>query len=326
MPSLLFALHASSDYGRRLASHLGVGLAAHEERAFEDGEFKIRPLQSVRGQHVFLLGSLYSEPNLSVNDKLVRLLLFAGALRDASAREITLLLPYLAYARKDRRTQARDPISLRYLAQMIEAVGVDRVVTLEVHNPAAYQNAFRCVAEHLDAFPVFLDWLSQILPSGEAITVVSPDTGGYKRAQLFRKKLTQRLQVEAEIAVTEKLRSGGELHHGRLLGEVKGKIALIFDDLIVTGSTLVHTARLCREAGAKRVLALAAHGLFHRDADRHLTDPALDQIVVTDTVPLWQSAAQALKAKLTVLDTTAFLAQVIQRIDAGKPLTELFEY
>ncbi|GAB6067853.1 ribose-phosphate pyrophosphokinase [Methylothermus subterraneus] len=322
---LLFALQGFREYGRRLAAHLGLSLGEHEERAFEDGEFKIRPLESVRGRHAFVLGSLHSEPTLSVNDKLLRLLMFTGALRDASAREITLVLPYLAFARKDRRSQARDPVSLRYLAQMIEAVGADRVVTLEVHNPAAYQNAFRCIAEHLDSFPIFLDWLLTVLPPGEPLTVVSPDTGGYKRAQRFRRKLAERLGNAVEMAVTEKLRGGGELYHGRLLGEVAGSTALIFDDLIVTGSTLAHAARLCKKAGARQVFALAAHGLFHPDAERHLTDPALDKVVVTDTVTSWALAAQAIQAKLTVLDTTAFLAQVVRRIHTGNPLTELFD-
>lgn len=323
---LLFALQASSEYGSRVAAHLNVPLGKHEERAFEDGEFKIRPLQSVRGQHVFLLAALYSEPKLSVNDKLMRLLLFTGALRDASAREITLVLPYLAYARKDRRTQARDPVSLRYLAEMIEAVGADRVVTLEVHNPAAYQNAFRCVTEHLESFPVFLDWLFPILTPEEPITVLSPDTGGYKRAQRFRQQLAARLGSEVGIAVTEKLRSGGELYHGRLLGEVAGSTVLIFDDMIVTGSTLAHAARLCKAEGAKQVWALAAHGLFHPSANQHLADPALDRIAVTDTISSSQLTSELVKDKLTVLDTTSLLAQAIGKIDAGGSLTELFDH
>lgn len=323
---LLFALQAFSEYASQVAARLSIPLGKHEERAFEDGEFKIRPLQSARGRHVFLLASLYSDSNLSVNDKLLRLLLFTGALRDASAREITLVLPYLAYARKDRRTQARDPVSLRYLAQMIEAVGADRVVTLEVHNPAAYQNAFRLIAEHLDSFPVFLDWLLPVLTPEEPVTVVSPDTGGYKRAQLLRQKLAGRLGSEVGIAVTEKLRGGGELYHGRLLGEVAGSTVLIFDDMIVTGRTLAHAARMCKAEGAKRVFALAAHGLFHPNANQHLADPALDKIVITDTVTPWQLTSQEVKAKLTVVDTTGFLAQAIQQIHQSGSLTELFDY
>lgn len=320
---LLFTLQAFSEYGRKVASHLGVVLGEHEERSFEDGEFKIRPLQSARGRHVFLLCSLYSDPQLSVNDKLLRLLLFTGALRDASASEITLVLPYLAYARKDRRTQARDPVSLRYLAEMIEAVGADRVVTLEVHNPAAYQNAFRCVAEHLESFPVFLNRLIPGLAAEESIAVVSPDTGGYKRAQLFRQQLAQRLGREVAIAVTEKLRGGGKLYHGRLLGEVAGSTVLIFDDMIVTGSTLVHAARLCKAEGAKQVFALAAHGLFHPSANQHLIDPALDRIIITDTVTSWQLVSETVKNKLAILDTSHLLAQAIQRIHSGGSLTEL---
>ncbi|XSG85670.1 MAG: ribose-phosphate diphosphokinase [Methylohalobius sp. ZOD2] len=324
---LLFALQASREYGARVAAHLGIDLGAHEERAFEDGEFKIRPLQSVRGRHVFVLTSLYSDPDLSVNDKLLRLLMFTGALRDASAREISLILPYLAYARKDRRTKSRDPLSLRYLAEMIEAVGADRVVCFEVHNPAAYENAFRRVAEHLKATSVFLRPLLPELRS-ESVAVVSPDAGGYKRAQDFREQLARALDKEAsevELAFVEKKRSAGELTHGRLVGSVTKGTVIIIDDLIVTGRTLVHAARACKAQGASRVLALATHGVFHPSADQILADPALDRIVVTDTVPPWRIQGDQVKNKMTVLSATDLTARAIETIHTHGSLTRLME-
>src|SRR5512135_3205205 len=140
-PIHLFALNASRAFGERVAQRLGMPLSPHEERDFEDGEHKARPLASVRGADVFVIQSLYGEPGQGVNDKLCRLLFFIGALRDASAGRVTAVVPYLCYARKDRKTQARDPVTTRYVAALFEAVGTDRVLTLDVHNLAAFQNA-----------------------------------------------------------------------------------------------------------------------------------------------------------------------------------------
>ena len=139
----LFALHATAELGAAVAAALGRPLAAHEEREFEDGEHKARPLEAVRGADVFVLQSLHGGPEQSANDKLCRLLFFIGALKDSGAARVTALVPYLCYARKDRRTKPNDPVTTRYVASLFEAVGTDAVVTLDVHNPAAFENAFR---------------------------------------------------------------------------------------------------------------------------------------------------------------------------------------
>ena len=188
---LIFALNATRDLGTAVARALGLELAPHEEREFEDGEHKARPLISVRGRDVYVVQSLHGGPEASPNDKLCRLLFFAGALRDAGAARVTAVVPYLAYARKDRRTQLRDPITTRYVAQLIEAVGVDRVVTVDVHNLAAFENAFRCPTMHLEARPLFVAHLLPLLRERE-MAVVSPDAGGVKRAELFRESLARR--------------------------------------------------------------------------------------------------------------------------------------
>jgi len=178
---LIFAPEATRDLGAAIAGALGAELAPHEEREFEDGEHKARPLISVRGRDVYLVQSLHGGPGASPNDKLCRLLFFAGALRDAGAERVTAAIPYLAYARKDRRTQTRDPITTRYVAQLIEAVGVDRVVTVDVHNLAAFENAFRRPTVHLEARPLFVSHLLPLLRDRK-VAVVSPDAGGAKRA------------------------------------------------------------------------------------------------------------------------------------------------
>src|SRR5919106_3683656 len=198
MPQLvLFALDGSRDLGERIAGHLGIALADHEERAFEDGEHKARPLVNVRGRDVFVVHSLYSDPAQSANDKLCKLLFFIGALRDASAARVTAVVPYLAYARKDRKTQTRDPVTTRYVAMLFEAVGVDRVLSIDVHNLAAFQNAFRCPTEHLGARPLFVRHFADVL-GDEPVAVLSPDVGGMKRAEAFRQTLVSALGRDLE--------------------------------------------------------------------------------------------------------------------------------
>ena len=184
----IFALGSSRAYADRVCRHLDVPLAEHEEREFEDGEHKARSLVDVRHHDAFVIHALHGEPGQSVNDKLCRLLFFAGALKDAGAHRVTAIAPYLSYARKDRRTKAHDPVTIRYLAQMAEAVGVDGVVTIDVHNLAAFENAFRCRTEHLEAIPLFVEHFAPLL-RGKAAAIVSPDIGGAKRAEQFRRDL-----------------------------------------------------------------------------------------------------------------------------------------
>ena len=204
----LFALNASREFGQRVADALGAPLARHEEREFEDGEHKARPLENVRGRDVYVVHSLYGDGQQSVNDKLVRLLLFLGALRDASAGRITAVIPYLCYARKDRRSKPRDPVSTRHVAGLLESVGADCVVTLDVHNLASYENAFRIRTEHLEARKLFAEFFRS-LAGDEPVAVVSPDVGGVKRAEAFRESLERRLGRAASRAFMEKSRSEG---------------------------------------------------------------------------------------------------------------------
>ena len=258
----LFALNATRDFGERVAAKLAVPLTEHEEREFEDGEHKARPLVSIRAKDAYIIQSLYSDDRQSVNDKLCRLLFFAGALRDAGAGRVTAVIPYLAYARKERKTQPRDPVTTRYVASLIEAVGVERMVTMDVHNLAAFQNAFRCRTEHLEANPLFLRHLLPELGNSAQIVVVSPDVGGIKRAERFREALARALKQEVPGAFVEKSRAKGAVSFGRLIGDVRGSIVVILDDLISTGSTLVNAAKACKDKGATRVYAAASHGLF----------------------------------------------------------------
>jgi ribose-phosphate pyrophosphokinase len=321
---MLFALDASAEFGARIAGHLGVALSRHEERNFEDGEHKARPLVNVRGRDVFVLQSLHGDGRESVNDKLCRLLFFIGALKDAAAGSVTAVVPYLGYARKDRKSQPRDPVTTRYVAGLFEAVGTDRVVTLDVHNLAAYQNAFRCGTEHLEANHLFVSHFVPLIGARE-VAVVSPDAGGIKRAEQFRLRLSHALGRPVAAAFAEKHRSGGVVSGELIVGDVQGKCAIIIDDLISTGTTIARTVQACVGLGAQQVLAAATHGLFVGDAGQILAADALAGIVVTDSVPPFRLPAGKVRDKLTVLDSTALFAGAIERIHGGGSITALLE-
>lgn len=188
---VIFALETSHGFGERVCRVLETPLSRHEERSFEDGEHKTRPLIGVRDRDVYVIQSLHGDESFSPNDKLCRLLFFLGALREGSAGRITAVVPYLCYARKDRKTKPYDPVTTRYVAGLFEAVGVDCLVTMDVHNLAAFQNAFHlAIPENLQATPLFARYFAAEFPS-EELVVVSPDAGGVQRAEQFRQALSR---------------------------------------------------------------------------------------------------------------------------------------
>jgi ribose-phosphate pyrophosphokinase len=320
----LFCLNASHFLGEPVSHHLGLSLSDHEEREFEDGEHKVRSLVNVRGADVFVIHSLYGEPQASENDKLCRLLFFIGALKDAGAERVTAIAPYLCYSRKDRKTKSRDPVTTRYVACLLEAVGCDRIVTLDVHNLAAYQNAFRCGNEHLEAKPLFVKHFAPLVGDG-GVVVVSPDIGGVKRAEKFRQALSQGLQREVGNAFVEKYRSSGVVSGEKVVGDVKDRSAIIIDDLISSGTTLARSAAACRQHGATRVYAAATHGVFAEASNRVLATPDLDQVVITNSIPPFRLTAKDVKDKLAIVDIAPLLAEAILRMHEGGSLVDLLE-
>jgi len=319
---VLFALQSSRAYGEKIAGRLGIPLSDHEERAFDDGEHKTRPLVNVRGRDVYVIQSLYSDDGQSVNDKLCRLLFFIGALRDASAGRITAVVPYLCYARKDRKTQTRDPVTTRYVACLFEAVGTDRIVTLDVHNVAAFQNAFRCGTDHLEARKLFVDHFKATLRD-EDLVVISPDIGGMKRADAFREALGRATDRTIPGGFMEKQRARGVVSGESLFADVEGRTVIIIDDLISTGTTIARAAKACRQNGAKRIYVAASHGVFAAKANEVLADPVFEKVIITDSLPPFRLAGDLVYNKLVVLDAAELFAAAIDRIHSGGSLVEL---
>jgi ribose-phosphate pyrophosphokinase len=318
----LFALGATRDFGEAVARALGRELDPLEEREFEDREHKARPLVGVRGADAYVIQSLHGGPEESPNDKLCRLLFFLGALRTNGAARITAVIPYLAYARKDRQTKPRDPLTARYIAELIEAMGATRVVAMEVHNPVAYQNAFRIETVALDLRGVLLDRAAELAGDGP-IAIASPDPGGVKRAQLFREALEARLGRAVGFALMEKRRSAGVVSGSLLAGDVEGARVLVVDDMVASGHTMTRAAEALRSVGVAEVWALAAHGLFTEGAEKALADSRLDGWIVTDTVPPFRIAESPSRARVEHVASAPLFGEVISRLAEGGSLTDL---
>ncbi|SPH18806.1 Ribose-phosphate pyrophosphokinase [Defluviimonas aquaemixtae] len=322
---LLFAMEASRDFGQAVAGHLGTNLDPHEERAFEDGEHKSRPLVNVRGRDAYVIQGLHGDAEQNTNDKLVRLLMFLATLKDDGAARVTAVIPYLAYARKDRQTKARDPVATRTLARLIESVGTDSVMTLDVHNLAAFQNAFRCCNWHLDTRSLFARHVIPQLGSAE-LSVVSPDAGGVKRAQLFREMLEGLLGRPVRAAFMEKRRSAGVVSGSHLVGDAEGRTAIVVDDMIASGGTMVRAAQALKERGAEQVIAFAAHGLFTKGAEQALEDAAIDRWIVTDTVPRRSIDPVLFDRRVEVVSAAPLFAEAIRRLHHDGSLVELLSF
>lgn len=320
----VFSLACGCSLLDRICRHLGIDPGRHEEREFEDGEHKIRALESVRGRDVYVVQSLHGDDELSVNDKLMRVLVFLAALGDAGAARVTAIAPYLCYARKDLRTKPRDPVTTRYVATLFEAAGAARMVTIDVHNPAAYQNAFRIPAELLTAAPALVDAFAPLVGDRAAV-VVSPDAGGMKRAERFRQLLERRLERPVGLAFMEKFRSEGVVRGGAVVGDIAGCDAIIVDDLVSSGTTLARAAAACRERGARVAYAAATHGVFSANASRLLGASELERIAILDTIPPRRLDPDLLQRRVEVIDCAPLLAAAIHRLHTGGSIVELTE-
>lgn len=307
---MLFSGRSNPVLAGAIAARLGIGLGAIELETFANDETYCRFGESVRGADVFLLQSC-SPP---VNDRLVELLLMIDAARLASAHRITAVMPWFPYSRQDRKSSPREPISARLVAQVVEAAGAGRVLTMDLH-AGQIQGFFRVPVDHMTALPLFAERFHRTLPRGEPLAVVSPDLG--------RVKLARRLagQLGAELAVVVKTRPAHDVAEATgVVGDVRGKVVLLGDDMIVTGGTLVAAAEAVLAAGAAEVRAFATHALFTPGALDRLAGAGMAEIAVTDTVAIDEAAA----GRVTVVSVAGILAETIENVFSGGSVSAVF--
>ena len=311
---VLFSGNATRDLAARTAAAVGVELAPARVTSFSDGETRVEVECNVRGRDVFLLQSTCAP----TNQNLMELLVMAEACHRASAGRITAVMPYFGYARQDRKVQARAPITARLVAKLIEAAGIDRVLTMDLH-AGQIQGFFDIPVDNLYAQPLLLDhtrarWLTK--DPAETV-IVSPDAGGVERARSYAWRLG------CGLAIIDKRREGpnvAEVMH--LIGSVDGKDAILVDDMIDTAGTMVKAAAALRANGARRVLALASHPVLSGDAVGRITSSVFERVAVTDTIPL--SAEAAANPKLQVIEVAPLLGAAISAIHRNASISRLF--
>jgi ribose-phosphate pyrophosphokinase len=305
----VFAGSANPELANAICKQLGCELGKCSTTRFADGELYFQILENVRGADVFVV-----QPTCPpVNDNLVELMLMIDAFRRSSARRITAVLPYFGYARQDRKDKPRVPISSKVVSDVL-ALNSDRLLTMDLH-AAQIQGFFNIPVDHLFAAPVLVDFFQKLsLPN---LTVVSPDAGGVERARAFAKRL------EGELAIIDKRRNAANVAEVmNVIGDVKGRSALIVDDMVDTAGTLVNTVEALREAGAREVYACATHGVLSGPAGERIRSSSLAELVVTDTVPLSKAAHEC--GKVHVLSVADLLAQAIVSIHDETSVSVLF--
>jgi ribose-phosphate pyrophosphokinase len=323
---LVFAPGESRALGKAASERAGIELAALEEREYDGGEFKLRPLQPVRDRTVFVVQSLAGTQEVPIAQRLIRLLFLLQGLRDAGADRVVAVIPYLAYARKDRRTKPRDPVYTRYVAQLIEAAGTDRVVVLDVHNASSIDNAFRIPVDHLSALPMMAAHFTQHLPAAK-LAVASPDIGGIKRAQLFRELLERKTGREVELVFVEKRREGGVVSGGAIVGNASGRAVIVLDDLCASGATLLRAAAALRTAGATSVHATVTHTPIETGLAALVAAEDIAQVVITDSVGYVPNlGASSHRGKMTLLSAGELLGCAMARMASGDSLAPLAEH
>jgi ribose-phosphate pyrophosphokinase len=306
----VFTGRANEPLARKICQHLDVALGDAEVRNFADGEIRVNINESVRGSDAFVV-----QPTQPPADNLFELLLMIDALKRASAERVTAVIPYYGYARQDRKDQPRVPVSSKLIANLLERAGTDRVLTMELH-AEQIQAFFDIPVDHLYSTPVLVDYLEK---RGAANTVVvAPDAGRANRARGFARRLGDNIP----IAIIDKRRpEPNRAEVMNVVGEVSGLDALIFDDMIDTGGTLVSAAAALVECGARSVTAVATHGVLSDQAVERLRHSAISEVVITDTIEL---PPHKRIDKIKVLTVSPLLAEAIFRTHRGESVSSLF--
>ena len=313
-PPLLFSGTSNRLLAEEIAKRMQTRVGNALVDRFKNEECRIEIRENVRGAEVFVVQSLCRSPQgATVNDSVMELLLMIDALRRASANRITAVIPYFGYAKQDKKTKGREPISAKLVANMIERAGAERIVTLDLH-AAQIQGFFDVPVDNLMAAPTLCNYLKDKKLEGDKIVVVSPDAGGVPRAETFAKRL------KSKIAVIIKRRPEPDISEvTHIVGDVEGKIAVVVDDMISTGGTLVKAAEALRKQGAVDVYTLATHGIFAGDAIAQFERSNINKVIVTNTIPRTIDSS-----KVEHLTIAQILADAIKRITSNRSVSELF--
>lgn len=308
---MLFAGSASLELTLEIAKNIGISVSKSTVTKFADGELKIKIEENIRGQDVFIVQS--TNPPA---EHLLELLLFLDAAKRASAERITAVIPYYGYARQDRKDEPRVPISAKLIADLLAASGADRVLTIDLH-AEQIQGFFNIPVDHLYAVPVFIDYFHQLKLKN--CIVVSPDAGRVNRVRAF----ARRLGKDIPIAIIDKRRTGpNQSMVVNVIGEVQGKNAIIYDDMIDTGGTIIDAAEALVNKGVKDIYVCAVHGLFSRDAIPRLNKSPIKKLAITNTVKI---AREKMIEKLDILSIAELLAEAIKRIHNNESISSLFK-
>jgi ribose-phosphate pyrophosphokinase len=311
-PLKLFTGNAHPALAKEIAGVLKTQVGQASVGRFPDGEVEVKITENVRGADCFII----QPTSYPANDNLMELLLMVDALRRASAWRITAVIPYFGYGRQDRKAEPRVPISAKLVSNIIRAAGIDRLLTMDLH-AGQIQGFFDIPVDHLYANPVLVGYFQKKKIPPEQLVVVSPDAGGVERARAFAKRL------ESGLAIIDKRRiSPREANVMHVVGDVKGKVALIIDDLVDTGGTLVKAAQALSDSGATRVLAAAAHGVLAGPAIERLNASPVEELVITNSIPLNHKDAR----KIRVLSVGPLLAEAIERIHVERSISEMFAF
>lgn len=297
----------------RISRYVNVPLTRTEIKRFADGEIWVEIKENVRGAEVFII-----QPTCPpTNDNLMELLIITDALKRSSAKEITAVIPYYGYARQDRKVEPRTPITAKLVANLLETTGIDRVVTVDLH-AGQIQGFFDVPVDNLYAMPIHIDYIKRRWGEGKDVVIVSPDTGGAARARGYAKRLS------CGFAIIDKRRPApNEAEVIFVVGDVRGKYAIIVDDIIDTGGTVIKAASALVESGARGVSAVCTHAVLSRDAPERIAESCLEEVVVTDTIPLNGKDRRA-NGKIKVVSVDRLLGEAILRVHEGRSISELF--
>ena len=306
----IFAGNSNVPLALEICEHLSVGLGKAKVNAFSDGEVQVEIGENVRGRDVFVVQSTCAP----TNNHLMEMLVMVDALKRASAARINAVVPYFGYARQDRKVAPRAPITAKLVADLISVAGVDRLLTVDLH-AGQIQGFFDIPVDHLYAAPVILEEIRR--KNLEDLLIVSPDAGGTERARAFAKRLN------AGLAIIDKRRPRPNVAKVmNIIGEVSGRTCLIMDDMVDTANTLCEAAKALKEKGAERVLAYCTHGVLSGPAIGRIENSAIDELVITDTIPLSEAARNC--KRIRQLSIAELMAETLRRINADESVSSLF--